>query len=78
VNVLPIGWTEESWGAFSDKLGLGGAQTDPFALIRTLVGWLITAFAVTLGAPFWFDLLKSFVNIRSSGRPPAAASNAAQ
>ena len=33
-------------------------------------GWVLTALAVSLGAPFWFDLLSRFVNIRSGGRPP--------
>jgi hypothetical protein len=35
-----------------------------------ILGWLITAFAVSLGAPFWFDLLNKFVNIRASGKAP--------
>ena len=30
-----------------------------------LVGWLVTAFAATLGAPFWFDLLKRFLQARN-------------
>jgi hypothetical protein len=34
------------------------------------LGWLITAFAVSLGAPFWFDLLNKFVNVRASGKAP--------
>jgi len=33
-----------------------------------LVGWLLTALALSLGAPFWFDLLNRFVNIRGSTR----------
>ena len=34
------------------------------------LGWIVTALAVSLGAPFWFDLLKKLVNIRSSGNQP--------
>ncbi|WP_276482656.1 hypothetical protein [Paraflavitalea pollutisoli] len=30
-------------------------------------GWLITALAVSLGAPFWFDLLNKFVKLRGTG-----------
>jgi hypothetical protein len=37
---------------------------------RRICGWIITAFAVTLGAPFWFDVLNKFINIRSSGIKP--------
>jgi len=32
-------------------------------------GWLVTAFAVMLGAPFWFDLLNKFMVIRSTVKP---------
>ena len=35
-----------------------------------LLGWLLTAIAVSLGAPFWFDTLNKFMNIRSSGTAP--------
>jgi hypothetical protein len=51
----------------------GGWQTDPIlaaggvtflsVLIKTL-GFLITAFAVSLGAPFWYDLLNKLANLR--------------
>jgi hypothetical protein len=34
---------------------------------ETLLGWLITALAVTLGAPFWFDLLSKLIKIRGTG-----------
>jgi hypothetical protein len=42
-----------------------------------LIGLLLTAFAVSLGAPFWFDLLNKFVNLRASGPPPEKAQPAA-
>ncbi|HMB24145.1 MAG TPA: hypothetical protein VKP08_14980 [Anaerolineales bacterium] len=35
-----------------------------------LIGFLITAFAARLGAPFWFDVLKRLVNLRSTGSNP--------
>jgi hypothetical protein len=35
-------------------------------------GCIITALAVTLGAPFWFDFLCRFVNLRQTGTPPGA------
>lgn len=35
-----------------------------------LPGWLFTIAAISLGAPFWFDLLSRFVNIRGAGKPP--------
>lgn len=33
----------------------------------TPFGWLLTAFAISLGAPFWFDLLNRLVKIRGAG-----------
>lgn len=36
----------------------------------SLLGWIITALAVSLGAPFWFDLLSKIVSLRSAGSPP--------
>jgi hypothetical protein len=52
---LPIGWSE---------------FPKPDQWPTVVVGWLITAFAVSLGAPFWFDLLNKFVNVRASGKAP--------
>ncbi len=34
-----------------------------------LLGWLLTAFALSLGAPFWFDTLGRLVKLRASGPP---------
>lgn len=46
-----------------------------------LVGWVLTAVAASLGAPFWFDILNKFMNVRSVGASPdekkAAQANAA-
>lgn len=38
-----------------------------------VIGWIVTIFAISLGAPFWFDLLNRFMNLRSSGRAPDEA-----
>lgn len=34
-----------------------------------ILGWLITAGATLFGAPFWFDLLQRFVQLRGTGDP---------
>lgn len=50
-------------------LGLGWGTANPMPanvwdwLIK-LVGWIITGIAVTLGAPFWFDLLKKMLSLK--------------
>ena len=59
--------------------------TDFYGWLAKLVGLAITAFAVSLGAPFWFDVLSKFMTVRSGGDPspkpgdkPAAKAPAAQ
>ena len=46
-----------------------GCYTHPYQQNGWLVfaGWLITALALSLGAPFWFDLLNKVVQIRTTG-----------
>ena len=51
---LPVGWDVKKEHSF----------------FWTIVGWLITALALSAGAPFWFDLLKRLVNIRNAGIKP--------
>lgn len=41
-----------------------------FWLHRHLLGFIITAAALSLGAPFWFDLLNKLVSLRSTGQKP--------
>ena len=35
----------------------------------TYLGWLLTAIAVSLGAPFWFDMLNKIMIVRSTVKP---------
>ncbi|MEP7375630.1 MAG: hypothetical protein ABI675_19695 [Chitinophagaceae bacterium] len=44
---------------------------------KRLIGFIITAFAISLGAPFWFDLLNKFMNMRVSGAKPDEAKKSA-
>ncbi|MGH2412401.1 MAG: hypothetical protein ACRDEA_01630, partial [Microcystaceae cyanobacterium] len=46
-----------------------------FPPLRSFLGWGVSALAITMGAPFWFDLLGKFVNVRNSGQPPAKTTN---
>jgi hypothetical protein len=54
---LPIGWA-------SAKLDDSGSTW-----LTRVLGWLLTALAATLGAPFWFDVLNKFMVIRSTVKP---------
>jgi hypothetical protein len=37
-------------------------------LLIMLSGWFVTAIAIMMGAPFWFDFLGLFINVRNTGR----------
>ncbi|SDP94234.1 TIGR02594 family protein [Rhodoferax sp. OV413] len=45
------------------------AQLWNAALNGAILGWLMTAVALSLGAPFWFDTLGRLVKLRASGTP---------
>ena len=58
---LPIGWTKNSFGTF---------RAQPFGdMFWAVIGWLFTAFALSLGAPFWFDMLNKVMVVRSTVKP---------
>lgn len=40
--------------------------------LAKVVGLLVTIFAVSLGGPFWFDILQRVMQVRSTGPKPAA------
>ena len=67
---LPLGWNNGTypWPKNSDGHQDTGSEL-ALKLISTLIGWVLTGFAVTLGAPFWFDLLNQFMVIRSTVKP---------
>lgn len=61
----------------NSPLGLGWHPEDlknmgPSDWVIKILGWIVTALAVSLGAPFWFDLLKKLVNIKAAGNEPKA------
>jgi hypothetical protein len=52
---VPLGWTKQDTSALGNP--------------TTYLGWLLTAIAVSLGAPFWFDILNKFMIVRSTVKP---------
>ena len=74
---LPIGWetcieTEKPKVDCTKAVTLENVRHFRTPILPMLAGWLLTAIAVSFGAPFWFDLLNQFINLRSSGPKPAA------
>jgi len=54
---------------------------NPYQNKKTRIwGWILTGLAISMGAPFWFDLLNKLVALRSSNKPKegdGASANAA-
>jgi hypothetical protein len=55
---LPIGWSSSTW------------HVDDGQWVWTIVGWLLSIGAVSLGAPFWFGVFGRITSLRSTGPPP--------
>jgi hypothetical protein len=64
---VPIG--EECWMPLGAPEG--GIPRDWNYGLPKILGLLISGLAASLGAPFWFDVLKKLVNMRSAGKNPA-------
>lgn len=66
------------------ELGFPIGRTEPIRFelrvptmveINSFFGWLITACAVALGAPFWFDILNKIIIVRSTVKPKEKSGN---
>ncbi len=67
----------ENIAALESPLGLGWStvdwsQADFRWWLYKIIGWITTALSISLGATFWFDIMKKLINIRSAGPAPAA------
>ena len=83
---LPIGWTLQTPKKmdpppacaavalqitdFRDVMQAVKERLSSNAWIWMIVGWVLTALAVSFGAPFWFDALKNLLNVRNAGPKP--------
>jgi hypothetical protein len=73
----PIGWRTLPKGGIvpgpqtcaGKAANCGDADLGVMAALAMIFGWLITAFATTFGAPFWFDVLNKFMVVRSTVKP---------
>jgi len=63
VRTLPIGWP-------SSRFDSAGGKGFAAALAFALISWILTAFASSLGAPFWFDGIGWLLALRGSGAKP--------
>jgi hypothetical protein len=64
---FPLGWNTDPLG---DKIKAWPSFNLAIPILVKILGLLLTAFAISLGAPFWFDMLGMFVQIRGTGKKP--------
>jgi hypothetical protein len=57
---LALGWS---------RVGVNGLPHDSLGWLNKVLGWALSIFAVSLGAPFWFDILNRLVVVRSTVKP---------
>lgn len=66
---IPLGWRDAD-NPEDRREPLPGMAGVPAVLGRHGLGWLLTTLALSLGAPFWFDMLNKVVSIRAAGKAP--------
>ena len=69
---LPIGWQPETIKAQQHRAFIL-LKPLPF-LAQRIPGWIITGLAISMGAVFWYELLKKFIDIKNVGKQPSANS----
>jgi hypothetical protein len=77
---LPIGWNDplakpsqerSAWKLFLDKFKPAQSGSWRGEGVWTVVGWLLSGIAASLGAPYWFALLHQLLGLRNAGPKPA-------
>jgi len=64
---LGLGWSTVDWQKIDGKWWL-----------YKIIGWLTTAIGISLGATFWFEMLRKLVSLRSSGPAPVTTTTITQ
>ncbi len=71
---LPLGWTKSNLNEQFSLLRSGYQQEGvmkrgqiSLEIAQVLLGWILTAIAISMGATFWFDILKKLINVRNTG-----------
>lgn len=62
---LPLGWGQSNLNQQLNLSGNLGIQ-----LFKVILGWGLTAIAISMGSSFWFDLLNKLINVRNTGSKP--------
>jgi hypothetical protein len=67
-NSIPIGWDIEDFKSYKSAGDY----------LKKIGGLLLSILAVSMGSPFWFDILNKLVSLRSSGNKPKTIAETAE
>jgi len=67
---LPLGWVTPQRTAGPDPETQDQLPENAAGWVMKILGLSLSALAVSLGAPFWFDVVSKIANIRAAGIPP--------
>jgi hypothetical protein len=73
---VPVTWPDKTY-----FISIDNPDTKTFVSINwpngwySLLGWIVTAIAVSFGASFWFDALGKVLDLRMAGTKPAPSSD---
>jgi hypothetical protein len=63
----------ENWLVRNVHLGWNALLYHKTRSVRMVIGWLSAGLAISMGAPFWFEILNKVVNVRNTGSKPASS-----
>ena len=64
-KAMPLGWSSECPPPVIGTRA-GSCESSP----ALFIGLALSVIALSLGAPFWFDTMNKFINLRATGTPP--------
>jgi hypothetical protein len=87
-GLLGLGWDKASFAKHKTSLSKAWHTNFGSFLLQLLlelwhgfiklIGWIVTALAISLGAPFWFDQLNRLMKLRTSIRIPVGSESSAK
>ena len=71
IDTLPIGWNfyDQQKKQFTFFKASNTTPFNPPNLVKAVIGWTISAIAISMGAPFWYRVLNNLISIKSNKSP---------
>ena len=74
---IPLGWDDEDEVKKARALIWPSARYPRYVGGMKLLGLLLTTVALSMGGPFWYDVLNNLVNVSSTGKKPVGTDKSA-